>query len=1612
MRNPTKIRVRLALAALALVANAWAGDRRDIVFACPCSAEWVAGEAGELGTLTLVGGIRSHRASETGEVLLSAQWPNGEDGAFAGTLAPRQLQAGRWTLALAEPDPDGLLELRLLERTGENPQGDAQWLAHETLALWPAPGQDAGAPRRFVDILTDGDGDGVGDVNEQLAGTSWTDPASTPGVSVLDVLALYSAGFREAENGYPHTRLLHHLTVADALFADSGANIHLRPVGMSEVELNQFGSALPDRREELMEAHGADLAVQFSPRGPCGGAAGCAGVGAWGGSRWRDAPAWVGAGSAMTTAHELGHVMGLAHSARQGESHGAFRWARGHYFTQRGQTRSYGTIMSYGLAVLGGHFSSPLADCGRFGPCGVAKHELDGADAVASLDLLRFQVAAHRPALADGDGDGFVDVWDAAPDDPSDWSDIDGDGVGDNADVDDDNDGVADAEDAFPLDPDEWLDADGDGVGDNADNEVLDLSPFADPALRAAVETALGKAPGSPISAQDMAALTALDASGRGIRDLSGLELAVGLESLRLYGNRLDSLEPLSGLTGLRSLIFRDNAVFDLSPLSRLTSLHTLDLQSNAVVDLAPLFGLANLRHLNLRDNAVSDLSPLSALTSLHRLDATGNPVEDISPLAGLTGIRRLHLSDTGANFADLVALPYFSDLHDLSIRGLGVSEISALSGMNQLLQLDVGDNAVADIAPLAGLPGLRYLNIDHNLVTDVSSLSVLAQLEWLDLANNAVADLTPLAGLANLRWLFLAHNEVSDLSVLAGLAGLEWLTLDANLISDIGPLAGLLNLTLLELPHNRIADIGPLAGLLNIEFLDLSNNRISDVSPLANMRRLRFLHLAYNAVSDIAPLVDRAIFGGADAAGAFLVLDANPLREISVTQHIAALRSWGVNVLSQRIGAGAAPGLVADPTLRALLAEAVAGGTLLVDDKAILAGIDRIRELRILGRGVISLAGLAVAQNLEELHAASNGILDVSPLAGLAALRGLDLRNNRIADIAPLAANGALSLGDWVALGGNPLSEESLNIHIPVLLGRGVEISVGPILLNLAAGGAPLRFDTSGYFEALHGAGVSLAASADDVSLATVEMSGGVLVVTPGRRAGVTSLRVTVREGVRAEETLEFLVRVRGPHGAPLLPNARDQVREGFVRIVNQGAEAGEVRILAIDDNGRRRGGPLTLAIGAGEAVNFNSSDLEAGNPDKGLVGGSGPGFGDWRLELHSALELEVLSYIRTADGLVTAMHDLAPVDGGERYVPTFNPASALDQVSSLRLTNLRGKFTSAIITGIDDKGQSPGSGVRIAIPPYATRTVSAADLEAGVGRRGRLGDGHGKWRLRIAPAGALAVTSLITSPEGHLANLSSRPAASLRMGGVHSVPLLPSAGDALGRQGLVRVFNGAGQDGEVQVLAYDDTGRRYQPLTLRVRAGEAAHFNSNDLELGHPQQWLSGSTGPGPGDWRLELRSDLDIEVLAYVRTRSGFLTAMHNLAPHSGRRYEVATFNPGSNRKQVSKLRIVNPGSRPAHVSIAGTDDGGNPSVQIVQFTIPAGAARSLTAAELESGEVDWRGLRGMLGDGKGKWRLHIDCEQPILVMNLLDSPTGHLANLSAGESDLATAGESGE
>ena len=228
-------------------------------------------------------------------------------------------------------------------------------------------------------------------------------------------------------------------------------------------------------------------------------------------------------------------------------------------------------------------------------------------------------------------------------------------------------------------------------------------------------------------------------------------------------------------------------------------------------------------------------------------------------------------------------------------------------------------------------------------------------------------------------------------------------------------------------------------------------------------------------------------------------------------------------------------------------------------------------------------------------------------------------------------------------------------------------------------------------------------------------------------------------------------------------------------------------------------------------------------------------------------------------------------------------------------------------------------------------------------------------------------------------------------------AVPLMISASDSR-RHGLVRIINESDESGAVRIFAFDDGGTAAEGIEIQLGANQAFHLNAGDLENGNADKGINTGIGsPGQGDWRLEVETALNVRVLAFVYTTTdGFLTDMHDLLPRDAEgRLAAKMFNPlGQDDRQVSKLRLVNTGANAENVRIAGVDDQGN-AAGPVAMTLAAGESRTLSAQDLENGA---EGLTGTLDDGAGKWRLLITAGQSVVGMSLLESPTGHLTNIS--------------
>ena len=274
-----------------------------------------------------------------------------------------------------------------------------------------------------------------------------------------------------------------------------------------------------------------------------------------------------------------------------------------------------------------------------------------------------------------------------------------------------------------------------------ADEE--DQVSIPDANLRAAIASALGKAPGATITRGDMTTLSYLHADNSerteagSIRDLTGLEFATNMNRLAFYFHDITDISPLSGLIGLRSLTVLPDRPDDPSRLT----------------DISPLSGLIGLTYLVLMGNQITDISSLSGLTGLTYLDLSRNQITDLSPLSVRSRTVPLERPDDPGRLTD----------------------ISPLSGLTNLTHLALGRNQITDISPLSGLTNLTHLNLHFNAnISDISALRGLTNLTYLVLGDNNLTDISPLSGLTNLTTLELKGQPLSVSSINDHIPALE----------------------------------------------------------------------------------------------------------------------------------------------------------------------------------------------------------------------------------------------------------------------------------------------------------------------------------------------------------------------------------------------------------------------------------------------------------------------------------------------------------------------------------------------------------------------------------------------------------------------------------------------------------------------------------------------------------------------------------------------------------------------------------------------------------------------------------------------------------------------
>ena len=780
------------------------------------------------------------------------------------------------------------------------------------------------------------------------------------------------------------------------------------------------------------------------------------------------------------------------------------------------------------------------------------------------------------------------------------------------------------------------------------------------------------------------------------IPDLSSL---TSLRELTLYDNSLRGpIPPLPA--SLTTLALHDNQLSgEIPDLSSLTSLTQLYLYNNRLSGEIPdLRGLSKLTHLYLHNNLLSGPIPNTLPTSLIILWLQGNRLSgEIPDLSSLSKLAHLYLHNNLLSGPIPTTLPtslMVLWLHENRLSG----EIPDLSSLSKLTHLFLHNNLLSGPIPTTLPTSLMILWLhDNRLNGPIPDLSALISLQHLYLHTNRLgthADrtVTDVSGLAaklptTLTQLDLHNSQLSGpIPDLSALTSLERLYLHTNrlgthadgTVTDISGLAAKLptSLTQLYLHNNGLSgEIPDLSSLTGLTRLDLSDNQLTGPIPDLSLGANAVLYLHNNQLSGAIPALASAgstvlrlsLYGNPDLYGYPAAFNTRPTlllvapgdgtavclpstqggTDCTVPTLVDNLR---VEVSSTRLKFSWEPN-PADPTPSGYTPTYWAAGVGWSPAPPATAMTPAIRGTTAIIHGLtpgatyLLLVRTADSSTTPQLYYVVTTPLVDDDTQDPPPPPPADPPRPPPEDPPPRPPGGGGGggsgpgdddpddPGDDEQGGGGSGGDGPAN--------RAPETAAGIADATLRVGKA-LEIDLSNAFDDPDGDTLTYEAESSDESVATVEVDGDTLTVR-GVGRGTAEITVTAEDADGRTASTTFDVTVTAPDTAWYLPPASDTLRQGFVRVLNHSDVAGEASIAATDDAGATYE-PLTLALGPRAARHFHTGDLESGNPARGLTGATGPGDGGWRLAIESeTLNVEALAYVRTDDGFLAGLNDVA---------------------------------------------------------------------------------------------------------------------------------------------------------------------------------------------------------------------------------------------------------------------------------------------------------------------------------------------------------------------------------
>jgi Leucine-rich repeat (LRR) protein len=189
-----------------------------------------------------------------------------------------------------------------------------------------------------------------------------------------------------------------------------------------------------------------------------------------------------------------------------------------------------------------------------------------------------------------------------------------------------------------------------------------------------------------------------------------------------------DNDKPLveADLTNISIIQAGGRGISSLAGLEKCESLASLDISRNDVSDLSALSEMDRLQFLNAGKNEIEDISEIAFVTALQYLELSANRIRSLKALAGLTNLSALYLSTNYiSDVGPITQLPRLSSLY---LQRNQIRSIEGIGKLRWLNSLQLNDNEISDLSPLKGCNNLYYLFLENNKIEDLSPLIEMAE--------------------------------------------------------------------------------------------------------------------------------------------------------------------------------------------------------------------------------------------------------------------------------------------------------------------------------------------------------------------------------------------------------------------------------------------------------------------------------------------------------------------------------------------------------------------------------------------------------------------------------------------------------------------------------------------------------------------------------------------------------------------------------------------------------------------------------------------------------------------------------------------------------------------